>query len=335
MPNKSESYIRTRLTLLVDRLISPELWPVLVDEEIDVLKKRVHCEHTACSAEEIENSLISRALEDFQLLFRPFSGVERELLNYTTQWYELVNLKVLIRGKFSGVNDSAIRKELTDMGGFASLPLGKLLETDDPHEMLRLLQQTPFSSLVRQARAILEKEQKNRFVLDASIDRLFFNGLKQRIRLIPGADQQPLYTAFATLMDRLNLLWLIRYRFSYRLSAAKTYSLLTATGYRLPANNLLHLARLETLEEVIEQLPQTLYQLLSKADNLEEIENLMEHYTLWALRNMLKRSSSLVTRVFCYVLIRESEIRMLHTIIKGKALQLDRTLIQRAMGIQP
>lgn len=330
MPRRNESYILTRVNILGSRLLRLEDWPSVIDSDLETLQKR-HLNGRA--GDEAEKQLIDQALNDFQLLFRPFSGLQRDLLNYAIHWYELFNLKTLIRGKFSAMSEREIEHELVDLGQFAVLPLPELLQTDDPYEMLRLLEQTPYSSIVRQARSIFEEEGQNLFALDAAIDRHFFSGLMQRVRFLPIDDQQQLTKVFGTMMDRLNLLWLIRYRFAYRLTPAKSYYLLATTGSKLHSGNLMRLARLETLQEVIEQLPQPLNQLLSGTTSQIQIEKLMEHYMLDAARKALHHASSGVTRVFCYVLLRESEIHLLQAIIKGKQLAFEDRLIHQAIGI--
>jgi V/A-type H+-transporting ATPase subunit C len=330
MLSPNHSYILTRAHILAQRLIPLEQWPQVVDSDLATLQQQYQCK-THC--DNIEKQLIDQALEDFQLLFRPFSGVERNMLHYTVHWYELSNLKTLIRGKFSGMSESEIEQELVDLGQFAALPLPALLQTDDPYEMLRLLEQTPYSSIVRQARSIFEEEGRNLFALDAAIDRHFFSSLLQQIRFLPRVDRQPLRQAFGTLMDRFNLLWLIRYRFAYRLSAAKSYHLLATTGNQLHSTELMRLARVEHLGELIEQLPSPLRQLLQGSEGLTAIENRMEHYMLQALQRVMQRTRSAITHIFCYVLLRESEIHLLQSIIKGKMLEFDERLIRQAIGM--
>lgn len=333
MALRNDSYIMTRTQLLASRLIQLHQWPSVIETDLERLQQRYHCEASSSRNGGIEKQLIDQALSDFQLLFRPFSGLQREVLNYTVHWYELFNLKTLIRGKFANLSESEIQQELVDLGPFAALPLHTLLQTDDPYELLRLLEQTPYSTIVRQARSIFEEEGQNLFALDSAIDRHFFYGLKQRIQLLPPPIQGPLKGVFGTMMDRLNLLWLVRYRFSYRLSPAKSYYLLATSGEKLRSTRLMRLARLETLDEVIEALPEPLNQQLSQSENLTQIENRMEHYTLQAVYKIFKRSDSAITRVFCYVLLREAEIRLLQAIIKGKQLAFDESLIRQAIGV--
>lgn len=333
MTNVVDSYLSTRLSMLASRLISLEDWQSVIDSDLEDLLKRFNCPvENSSDMQFIEKKLISDVLPDLQMLFRPFFSVERDLLNYAVHWYELSNLKTLIRGKFTGKSDHSIEKELVDLGQFGVLPLARLLQADDPQEMLRLLEETPYSSIVRQARSIYEEEGRNLFSLDAAIDRHFFTGLLQRIRFLEQNDQQEMTNIFGTMMDGLNLLWLIRYRFSYDLSPAKSFYLLATTGRKLHSESLMQLAKLDSISDVIEQLPGPINSLLKQAGNMTEIENLMEHYTLYAAMKSLKRSTSLIARVFSYILLRESEVHLLQAVIKGKSLGFDKDLIQKAVG---
>lgn len=333
MPEAISSYLGARINVLASELIRIEQIQSLVDADLDDLLHHIGLSvDSGLDDNAIEKQLVSDALEDFQLLFRPFYSVERDLLNYGVHWYELTNLKTLIRGKFTGKSDSSIQKQLINLDQFAVLPLQRLLQADDPHEMLRLLEQTPYSNIVRQARTIYEKEGQNLFALDAAIDRHFFTGLLQRIRFLDQQDRQEMLLVFGSLMDRLNLLWLLRYRFSYGLSPAKSFYLLATTGRKLHSENLMGLARLDTIGEVIEQLPAPLDRLLKDTSNLTEIENLMEHYMLQAATKGLKRSVSTITRVFSYVLLRESQIHFLQAVIKGKLHGFETRLIDKALG---
>jgi V/A-type H+-transporting ATPase subunit C len=332
MFSAGDSYLQTRLSMLSARLVYPQSWSAIIASDLESLQKRFRCFVDISHPQAVENQLIDHALADFQLLYRPFSATRRSLLNHAIHWYELANLKALIRGKFSAEKNELIRRELIDLGQFAILPLETLLQADEPNEMLRLLEETPYSSIVRQARSIYQKEGQNLFALDAAIDRQYFAVMMQRIRFLPEHDQSELLKVHGVLMDRLNLLWLVRYRFSYGLSAAKSYYLLSTTGRRLHADQLMMLARLNSLQEVIDHLPEPLSGLLHDAGSLTAVENLLEHYTMSAAFSGLKSSSSIITRVFSYILLRESEIRWLQAVIKGKLLGLDDKLIRKAIG---
>jgi V/A-type H+-transporting ATPase subunit C len=135
-----------------------------------------------------------------------------------------------------------------------------------------------------------------------------------------------------SLLDRFNLIWLLRYRFSYGLSSAKSFYLLSAIGKRLHSTELMQLARLDSIEEVIAELPEPYRALLANLRQIPDMEAAMEFYALSVAAQTLQRGANLVARVFSYILLREAELRFLQALIKGKQLGLDDELIRRGLG---
>lgn len=332
----SDDYLATRLDLMVQRLLSLKQLSNIVHSDLEhlpALIQPVLPEHNL----EIPVAQLRKALSfnmylDFQRLLRPFHGIERRFLNQTIRWFELANLKVLIRGKFTGVKESALRQQLVDLGEYADLPVNTLLETDDPFEMLRQLEQTAYGSIVRQARRVFEEQGHDLFSLDSAIDRNFFIELAHRARFLSYAEQTQLKQVFGVLMDRFNLMWLLRYRFSYGLSSARSYYLLTATGNQLHSTELMKLAQMSTLGAVIEQLPEKLKLLLVDVRDIYQVEQLMEMYSLSAAKRGLSHQFSDITRLFSYFLLREAQTRFLLAVIKGKQLGFSDDLLRQAVG---
>jgi V/A-type H+-transporting ATPase subunit C len=331
-------YLETRLGLFAARLIGTKTLSGFIDLEFDRMLARVNQlsaqQYTisGTASRHIEDQLVSSALADFQVLLRPFSGSERRFFYFAVRWFELVNLKVLIRGKFSGIDNAVIRQHLVDIGGFADLPIDTLLGADDPYEMLRLLETTAYAGIVRQSRRVYEEQGNDLFLLDATIDRSFFIGLYQRVGYLHKQDGAAVRKVLGSLLDRFNLVWLLRYRFAYGLSAAKSFFLLSAIGKRLYSTELMRLARLENIEEVVAELPEPYQSLLANLRQIPDIESTMDFYAMSVAAQTLQRGNNLVARVFSYILLREAELRFLQALIKGKQLGLDHDLIERGLG---
>ena len=339
MSHFSSTYLSTRLSAFINRLISIEQLVALIDFDLDRILLSLS-EITGYSyqpgttnSNRIENQLIHRALDDFQILIRPFSGSERRFFLFAIRWFELFNLKVLIRGKLSSIDSAEIHKRLIDLGSFADLPIKKLLETDDPYEMLRMLETTAYAGIVRQARRVYEEQGNDLFQLDATIDRSFFIDLYRRAGFLNPADADHLAVVMGSLLDRTNLLWLLRYRFAYGLSSAKSFYLLTATGNKLNSVELMRLAKMDSIEQVVEALPRPYQKLLAGVETISEMETVMEYHSLSVASDTLYSNSSLVSRIFSYILVREAEVRFLQAIIKGKQLGFESKLIKRAVGV--
>ena len=339
MPSNNPSdqvYLHTRIDLLAERLLSAEnlknMIGVDLQQNIEQLEQRFPKQPLDLSKHSIDNWLYMQMYSDFQMLQRACNGHEYRFLKHAIHWFELFNLKMLIRGKFSGVSESALSEQLIDVGELEELPLQKLIQADDPFEMFRLLEQTSYAGIVRQARRIFEEQGQELFSLDSALDRNFFLELVGLANFLPSQDRQQLKVVFGALLDRNNLLWLLRYRFIYGLSAAKSYYLLTATGNQLPTAELIKLAKLDSLQAVLDDLPPRLKGLLEGQKDIYMVEQLMELYSLDAARKGLKRSNRAMTRTFSYLLLRESETRYLIAIIKGKQLGFDHDLISEAVG---
>lgn len=339
MSGFTSQYLSTRLDLFSSRLISYPQLVGFIDYDLDRILAEIraitgtHYDLDASGGNDVESRLIRGALEDFRVLIRPFSGSERRYLLFAIRLFELANLKLLIRGKFSGVSNDEIRQQLVDLGDFADLPLSRLIETDDPHEMLRLLETTAYAGIVRQARRVYEEQGHDLFLLDATIDRGFFIDLDQRTRFLHEEDAAFLAQVMDELLDRFNLLWLLRYRFAYGLSPARSFYLLTTTGRKLNASRLLQLVRLDSVEAVVEALPEPYRERLTGLARISDMETVMEYHALTVAADMLRNGSNLVARTFSYILLREAEVRFLQAVIKGKRLDFDRDLIRQAVGV--
>ena len=332
-------YLSTRLNIFSRRLIQFGQLVSFIELDIDRILENVNVitghsyKLDSTNTHPVENQLLNRALDDFQILIRPFSGAERRFFYFAIRWFELVNLKILIRGKFSSVDNSEVEKRLVDLGGFADLPLRNLLETDDPYEMLRLLETTAYAGIVRQARRVYEEYGNDLFLLDATIDRSFFIDLYRRAGFLNQQDSEQLDVVIGGLLDRFNLLWLLRFRFSYGLSPAKSFYLLTAIGRKLKSVELMRLAKMESVEEVIAALPDPYCKLLANVSTISDMEAVMDYYTMSIAAGTLLSNASLVSRIFAYILLREAEVRFLQALIKGKQLEFDHELIKQAVGV--
>ena len=339
MSGFTSPYLDTRLDIIARRLIKYPQLVQFIDWDLERILARIgetcgrHYRTDDPKSGSLESQLMQHALEDFRILIRPFSGNERRFFRFAIRWFELVNLKVLIRGKFSHAGNDTIKRQLVDLGSFADLPLTQLLETDDPYEMLRLLETTGYGGIVRQARRVYEEHGNDLFLLDATIDRIFFIDLCQRTRFLRSPDVAGIGRVMDELLDRFNLMWLLRYRFSYGLSAAKSFYLLTTTGHQLRSTQLMRLAKLDNVDSVVAALPQPYRNLLDGVASISDMETIMEYHSLSVAAAMLRQRDNLMSRTFSYILLREAEVRFLQAIIKGKQLDFEKTLIRRAVGV--
>ena len=282
----------------------------------------------------LEQWLIDALIADFTVLARALSGVPRELLVYWARRFELSNLKAIIRGKMAEQPAEKIREQLLDIGAFATLPLDDLLRTDDVAELLRRLEVTPYADIARQARRIYE-EQQGLFALDAAMDRRYLSGLSKRVTALDANDRRILRRLVGAILDRFNLIWLLRYRFAYHLPAAEAYYLLIPGGYRLRGAELRALAQLGSFEEVLANLPDPLARELERASGITSVDRLLEEQIGILAESILRRTAFNLARAFAYLVLREHDLLQLHVVLKGKRLHMRPDAIRLALWAPP
>lgn len=272
------AYLNARVSILAGRLLSEARLTELLNQpiskgstianlgDLDDLLNDKTLNHTT-----IEQAWLMRMLADFQVLVRPLSGAARDLLMYWFRKCDIANLKTIVRGKIAGLDAETISAQLLELGPLTALPIKQLLHTEDIGELLRRLENSPYGNIARRVRRVFEKNHQL-YSLDAAIDRNYLLGFMQRVNALNTTQSQHLLPLFSIFMDRFNLLWLLRYRFAYKLSAAETYYLSVPTPYRLNRNQLQHLVELNSLPEVLEQLPEPLYNLLVDVDNTFNVD---------------------------------------------------------------
>jgi V/A-type H+-transporting ATPase subunit C len=188
------------------------------------------------------------------------------------------------------------------------------------------------ADIARQARHLLEQGEAL-FALDAAFDRRYFAGLARRGNDIGSASGQLLRAIIGSIVDRVNLVWLLRYRFAYNLTPAQAYYLLIPAGYRLSAAHLQQLAQSASFSEAMDNLPSPYDKLLAGVRNNTEVTLRLE-FECWRIaNNALRHSSFNVARALAYIVLRERDLRRLRAIIRGRKLQVPANMIRSALGL--
>ena len=276
----------------------------------------------------IDRSLMPRILSELSILLRALYREDRALLRYWATRFELANLKTLLRGKMTGSSYETLRAQLVRLGGFCRVSLETLLLSSDTAELLRQLEHSPYADFARDMRRSLNQQQEL-FTIDATIDRHYFAGLAARARSVSG----DAHTLIGTMIDRVNLVWLLRYRFSYELPPAQAYYLLIPTGYRLSHETLIELTRLDSLERVLEALPPPFQQILQGARSASEVTRRLEYHNWECALRILHGRRFNPTRALAYMILRERDLRRIRAVVRGHRLKMDPRLIRVATGL--
>lgn len=335
-------YLHTRVSLMARRLLDATLLLQATGKPLEDARalftalgaQSLLSEDGDLARRSLEQRRLSLLLQDVLILSRALSGSSREFLRYWTHYLELNNLKAIIRGRLAGQDAAQIRGRLLDMGPFASLPVEDLLRAESELEVLRRLDATPFAEIARQARRVLE-ERRDLFFLDTTLDRRFLSGLVKRAENVHSSDPESFRRLMGCLIDHTNLLWLLRYRFAYRLAPAETYYLLIPASLRLSGALLQSLAGLPTLEQVLQQLPLSFRTRLAGCTTADEVHGRLERRTRGVALDVIRHSVSAFVRAYAYLLLRMQDLSMLRGLVKAQLLGLDPALTREALRLSP
>jgi V/A-type H+-transporting ATPase subunit C len=332
------AYLNTRVSLFAGRLWQPADYAALLDADeagvAAVLTDRglpqLATGFAGRDSRSLEQILIAQLIDETNVMIRPLSGDQRNFLLFWTGRFEISNVKTLLRGKMTGERPAALLTRLTPMGAFGRLDMQELAHTEDMNELFRRLEAGPYASIVRPARRAFA-ETHDPFLLDAALDRGFYEGLEQRALPLESAAGASFRRLMGALIDRINLVWLLRFRFNYGLPPSQVYYLLMASRYSLPASQLRRLAALDTLEAVLEALPERLHGLMQGVTGIAEAYNRLERAGAEDARKVLHSGSPPISRAFAYLLLRWRELRSVRAVLRGRHLDLPTTKIHLAM----
>ncbi len=332
------AYLDGRVSHFAGRLLSLEQINALIEQGGEVGRAAPGAQQAgpgsivAQYVGDLDQNNVTILLRDLAVLIRPLSGAARDLLNYWAHRFELSNLKVLIRGKMAGQPQQAIEAQLLDMGHFTTIPIAVLMQSDTSAELLRRLEQTPYAEIARQAYHLLEQGEQL-FALDATLDRRYFAGLWRRGNVIDNASGQHLRAIVGSIIDRVNLVWLLRYRSSYNLPAAQAYYLLIPANHRLSSQQLQLLSQQPTLDDAINNLPQPFAALLAGAGDITEVTLRLERESWRIAAHALYHSTFNVARALGYMVLRERDLRRLRAIVRGHDMKMPPAMIRAALGL--
>ena len=282
----------------------------------------------------LELRIIARILDETRVLIRPLYGDARTFLGFWTARFEMSNVKTLLRSKMTGERPAAILARLIPMGTFGRLDHQDLAHAEDVGELLRRLEAGPYVDIVRRARRAFEQSH-DPFSLDAALDHGYYEGLVQRARPLEDTLGASFRSLMANLIDRINLVWLLRYRFNYRLPPAQVYYLLVASHYTLSGTRLRELAALDSPAAVLAALPGAWQPRLSEARDIPAVFAHMEHAAAEQAVRVLRSRAPDIARAFAYLILRERDLRAVRAVLRGRHLGLPDDDIRLALQRTP
>ena len=156
----------------------------------------------------------------------------RPLLKQLYRYFEVQNLKAILRAVVIDPDWERVQDVLFPMGGMTVVQAQAMLESGSVAAAIELLQNTPYYETLSFAMKRYSAEQ-NLFPLEVALDLYYWRQLWAEAKKLPGQDGVQATKIIGSLMDVNNLMWVIRYKVYHGLSEEEIINYTLPFGYRV------------------------------------------------------------------------------------------------------
>ena len=156
----------------------------------------------------------------------------RSLLKQLYRYFEVQNLKAVLRAIVTDPSWERVRDVLFPMGSMTILPAQAMVESGSVGAAVELLQGTPYYETLSFAMKRYSAEQ-NLFPLEVALDLYYWRHLWQEAKKLQGQDREQASRIIGSLMDVNNLMWVIRYKVYHQLSEEEVINYTLPFGFRV------------------------------------------------------------------------------------------------------
>ena len=235
--------INARVRVMYATLLSEEVIEHLCEAEslpalLEVLKTSAYGPYLEkvkdrdLNARRVAFQIRGRLAEAYTTITHTAPEHTRDLLAQRYRYFEVDNLKAVLRGIVAGADWDRVRYVLFPFGSASVLPAQEMLEAGSVPAAIELLRGTSYYETLSQAMKRYSVEQ-NIFPLEVALDLSYWRDLWARTRQLPGEDRTKAMRIIGTLVDMNNIMWAIRYRIYHELSEEELINYTLPFGYHV------------------------------------------------------------------------------------------------------
>ncbi len=175
------------------------------------------------------------------------------LLNQLYRYFEVNNLKAVLRGIVTGADWERVRFVLFPYGPKSIIPAEDMVEAANVSAAIELLRGTPYYETLSFALQRYSAEQ-SLFPLEVALDLALWRDLWQNVRLLSGEDRAQALRLIGSMLDATNLMWAIRYRAYHHLSEEELINYTLPFGFRLHDEDIRSIAAGVDIAQVVKRV---------------------------------------------------------------------------------
>ena len=182
--------------------------------------------------QKVELQIEGRLADSYASVIQMAPQHAKPILKQLYRYFEVDNLKAVLRGIVSNPRWERISEILFPMGSMSVLPAQAMVESGSVGSAIELLQGTTYYDTLSFAMKRYSTEQ-NLFPLEVALDLYYWRQLWAEAKKLQGQDREQALRIIGSLMDVNNLMWVIRYKVYYQLSEEEIINYTLPFGYRV------------------------------------------------------------------------------------------------------
>jgi len=255
--------------------------------------------------------------EIYVKLIDSISGNIRRLVHHFYQRYELENLKVILRTICYNLQAESAQKLLLPVTKYATFSANELLAAKNITELIERLKGSWYYEPLENSLYRFENEGET-FPLEMALDLSYYKHLWEIISSLVRKDKKIAKTLLGVHLDALNIVWIIRFKESYRFSPEEILNYTLANGRHISKKVRKRLAYSISVNDIIENLEGTPYKYFLQGMNDPEIGYIkLLKYILKLVKSNWSRYPFQIGTILDYIIFIEMELRDLITITEG------------------
>ncbi len=252
-------------------------------------------------------------------------GHTRPLLIQLYRYFEVENLKAVLRGIVTDPTWDRVRDVLFPYGSMSALPAQAMVEAGNVSAAVELLRGTVYEETLSFAMKRYSAEQ-NLFPLEVALDLNYWRKLWQEARRLPSQDQQQALRVVGALIDMNNLMWAIRYRVYHNLSEEELINYTLPFGYHLRDEDIRAIAAGADIASVVQRvypgIPDLNLLLEEPRSGLPLLELQLKQYVMRQCMSAFVGDPFHIGVPLAYLVLCELEIQDLTVLLEAKSSQM-------------
>jgi V/A-type H+/Na+-transporting ATPase subunit C len=249
----------------------------------------------------------------------------RDVLLQMLRYFEVDNLKAVLRGIVTGATWDRVRFVLFPSTSMTNLPAQAMMEAGGVAPAIELLQGTPYYATLSYAIKRYSAEQ-NLFPLEVALDLSYWRDLWRNVNRLSNQERTPALKIVGSLIDMNNLMWAIRYRVYHKLSEEEVINYTLPFGYHVHDSDIRAVAAGADISQIVKRIYPDLQDVETLLDEggkgLPELELQLKRHVLKQCRSAFTGDPFTIGLPLAYLALSDFEIQDLTVLIEAKSSNL-------------